>query len=32
MEPLRRAQQRGVATPHLRALCSILEALDPAKN
>ena len=32
LEPLRRAQQRGVATPHLRALCTILEALDPAGN
>lgn len=28
LEPLRHAQEAGVATPRLRALCMILEALD----
>ena len=28
LEPLRRAEQRGVPVPRLRALCSILEALN----
>jgi 2-dehydropantoate 2-reductase len=28
LEPLRRAEQRGVSVPRLRALCSILHALN----
>ena len=28
LEPLRRAEQQGVSVPRLRALCSILKALD----
>jgi len=28
LEPLRRAEERSVSVPRLRALCSILKALD----
>jgi 2-dehydropantoate 2-reductase len=30
LEPLRRAEQAGVAMPRLAALCAVLKALDPA--
>jgi 2-dehydropantoate 2-reductase len=32
LEPLRRAQHAGVATPRLKALCSLLHQLDPDKG